>query len=393
MRIARVNPLLMRHVHNTRILKLLDERKYVAAIFCDLSRAFDSIDHSVLIQKLYSYGVRGGFLDFLRSFLKDRIQVVSVDGGDTLSDRRRLSDCAVPQGSCIGNILFLVMVNDLIHLFKSGDFIMFADDGCAIVNGVTFKELKINVLKTIELLTRWFQANGLNMNLNKTNIIHFWLRGTYKMKLNITYDNINIPQVDRVNFLGFYFDAGLKWNSHIDELMNKLAKACFALSRLAQTLTPESLRMAYYAYVNSLLAYGVDLWGQAAERNRVFIMQKRTVRVLANISPLSSVRESFKELKILTLPCVYILEVCKYMWHNLHGFEGSAASRRPFTLKSIPCRLSKTSRALPVVGVKIYNKLDNAIKDSISYEGFIGKVKAFLMERAYYNLDDFLNDK
>ncbi|XP_063389660.1 uncharacterized protein LOC134675379 [Cydia fagiglandana] len=133
----------------------------------------------------------------------------------------------------------------------------------------------------MEQLHQWFQSNGLALNKEKTCFITFKLNGHPSPTLKVCMGGAPIQQVSCTRLLGFQLDSALTWESHIDELCGRLGRACYALRRLASTAGLCAVRECYYATMHSLLTYGVELWARASDWNRVFVMQKRAVRIMA----------------------------------------------------------------------------------------------------------------
>jgi hypothetical protein len=376
----------------TRVTAHLEGGRQVAAVFCDLSRAFEMIDHQLLLAKLSHYGFSGSFHDIIASFLSNRRQSTYVL--DTKSDLEQIGGCAVPQGSVMGNNLFLLLVNDITSACDHPEYVMFADDTCIIINADSIDDLRLKLCLVMHKMTQWFSANGMLLNVDKTNIVHFKLRKKH-VPLNIVINDTLVPQADATRYLGFVIDSGLTWAPHIDYACDRLSSACYALSRLAPTLTTQNLRKAYFGYFHSILVQGVDLWATSAGRDRLFKMQKRALRIIDRKPVDHPAQEIFRKQRILTLPCVYILTACKYVRANLHTYknygEGSQRpSRRQHLLVPPRRRLAKARSALSVVGPNLYNRVPFDIKNSTSDTVFLKKLNDMLINMACYNVNEFL---
>ncbi|XP_048481643.1 uncharacterized protein LOC125489565 [Plutella xylostella] len=331
-------------------------RRRVAAVFADLSRAFDLVDHSLIIAKLEHYGVRGQVLDVFKSFLANRTQVTEVDGES--SEPLSVGDRSVPQGSNVGNTLFVILMNDLPGISERATFLMYADDICAIVDGKDDLELTTNLESVIDSLTGWFSANGMQLNLEKTQVLRFSLRGQScgdAAAPALVVGGVPLPAAAAVRFVGFTVDSALQWGQHIDALCSKL------------------------------------------DCNKPFILQKRAVRRVAGAPADAPARPLFIGMRILTVPCLYILEVLKYVKRNPNEFpdftsgDRRFASRRPNDLRSTECRLSKTGKSLHVMGPQIFNKLPENIKEIRRVTSFLISVKNHLLKNAYYSVQEFLD--
>jgi len=148
------------------ILKNMDSGRATGAIFLDLKKAFDCVNHSLLIEKLYSYGIKGNSLEWFRSYLTNRAQAVNINS--TLSDFKNI-DIGIPQGSILGPLLFIIFVNSLPD-FVNCKCTMYADDTtllCTANDSTTLQsDLQENLLKIAE----WFESNNLTLNIKKTSL-------------------------------------------------------------------------------------------------------------------------------------------------------------------------------------------------------------------------------
>lgn len=378
-----------------RVMGRLEDGRQVAAMFCDLSRAFDLVNHALILEKLNRYGVKDNFHKIISSFLSHRQQCTFVLGAK--SELQQVGNCAVPQGSIMGNILFLIIMNDISVASDEAEYVLFADDTCVIVAADDFEMLKLKLSRVTSKLAHWFSVNGMLLNLEKTKVMHFQLRKTRGHELNVSCDGVTVPQVDQVRYLGFTIDAGLTWAPHIDATCNRLSSACFALSRLAPTLTIDNIMKAYYGYFHSILVYGVDLWGDASDCERALRMQKRAVRIITGVPWDFSAKELFIKYKILTLPSLYILEIAKYARRNLSQFAKKSDThtintRRRDHLYVPSRRLTKANKCLFTLVPKIYNCLPDHIKSATSESIFISKLKQILVGMACYTTDEFFQN-
>ncbi|CAG9137058.1 unnamed protein product [Plutella xylostella] len=348
-----------------RVMGRLEDGRQVAAMFCDLSRAFDLVNHSLILKKLSKYGVEGDFHKTICSFLSQRHQCTCVRAAK--SELEHVGNCSVPQGSIMGNSLFLILMNDISTASDEAEYVLFADDTCVIVAADDFDQLKSKLRRVTGCLAHWFSANGMLLNVEKTKVMHFQLRKTRGHELNVVCDGVAVPQVDQVRYLGFTIDAGLTWAPHIDITCTRLSSACFALSRLAPSLTTDNLKKAYYGYFHSILIYGLDLWGDAADCESELRMQKRAIRIIAGVPWDFSAKELFKKYNILTLPSLYILEIAKYAWRNLPQFSKKKDTHNINTRRRdqlcIPARrFTKADKCLLTLVPKVYNSLPDEIK-------------------------------
>lgn len=364
-------------------------------IFCDLSKAFDCVDHATLLIKLEHYGFKDVNLAMIRSYLEDRIQKVEVNGFRSSGSKVRIG---VPQGSILGPFLFLVYVNDLPFMVqKSTDIVLFADD-TSLIFKVDRKDSNLNVLNSVlRLILNWFTVNNLVLNAKKTKCINFCLPNVRKLNLNIILDNDKLECIDSTVFLGITLDAKMQWGPHIDALSNRLSSAAYAIWKIRQLTDVATARLVYFSYFHSIMSYGILLWGRAADIKAIFILQKRAIRAIYNLRRRDSLRELFKEINILTVAAQFIYENIMYVRKNLSDFPKNS-DRHNLNLRNkdkldIPVfRLRKTNTSFMGYCVRFYNLIPKEILN-LTEKRFKNHVKSTLCKKAYYTINDYMNDK
>jgi len=126
------------------------------------------------------------------------------------------------------------------------------------------------------------------------------MKNYYQVKTKFKYEHINISDSTETKFLGLIIDETLSWNQHIDQIATKLCSACYALRNLKHILPQSTLRTIYYAYVHSISSYGIIFWGRSSSVNKLFILQKKIVRIITNTGARESCREAFKTMEVMT---------------------------------------------------------------------------------------------
>ena len=211
-----------------KIREALDNNNFACGIFIDLQKAFDTVDHNILLQKLNHYGIRGVANNWFNSYLSHRTQFVSIHG---FQSKTKNISIGVPQGSVLGPLLFLIYINDLNVAINYAIVHHFADDTNLLITGKSLKSIKKHT--NIDLLCNWLKANKISLNSSKTEAILFRHPNKnidYDLKLKI--DGKRIFFTNTVKYLGIYLDPHLHWKYHIHELSMKLSRATSMLSKI-----------------------------------------------------------------------------------------------------------------------------------------------------------------
>lgn len=266
-------------------------------IFLDFSKAFDTIDHTIIIRKLSYYNFSVFACQLLESYLSNRFQYVKV--GDTCSSRQAVR-IGVPQGSILGPLLFLIYINDLMNCSQSLRYLLFADDTNI------FSE-DSNLTRTeICKVDQWCLANKLVLNYDKTYQVLFRnvRKSTENHNFELSINNTSIPIVACTKFLGINLDEKLTFKSHINQIIGKLNHSIIIMRSLSKYLNKDTMSKMYYTFFYPHLIYGIEFWGHAAttDLQRIIVLQKRALRVILKQPYNSPVSTHFAPLKIMPLP-------------------------------------------------------------------------------------------
>lgn len=388
-----------KHSTQTAIMKFLEKlyedinkNKKCAGLFMDLSKAFDLINHTILVQKLEKYGVRGKVKDLLTSYLTDRYQIVEVDG---IKSEKLKIDFGVPQGSVLGPLLFLFYVNDLPNFFDEF-LIMFADDNSYLCCGKSMENTLSSLQDNVDKFSDYFKTNRLFLNVSKTVFIVFSPRNSvYDKSHLIKINGKTISQVNVTKFLGLNIDNALSWGTHIDTMAKRLSSTCYALFRLSKLASRNTLLSYYYAHFVSRVSYGIIFWGSSHNSERLFKLQKKAIRYIAGASKGETCKIFFKNLQILTLPCIYILEILIYIKNNLNlflpnNYNHNYNTREGYNLMIPLHSLSKYEESPKYMSIILYNKLPNRFKSITNLNTFKRDVKSYLIQNSFYSIEEFL---
>ena len=294
----------------------LNEKKHSLAIFCDLKKAFDCCDHTILLSKLNKYGIRGSELLWFKSYLSNRKQFVTIDNFNSL-----LTDVllGVPQGSILGPLLFLIYINDL-PLASKLFALLFADDTTLLASASSVESLCTFVNIEFKKICDFFRSNKLMLHPDKTKML-FFSTSSKGEGVNIFCNNNNdllldpslIKQISLVNstdeipavkFLGIFIDSNLSFKYHTSIIRKKLSKALYTLRMAKNILSSKNLKLIYYSTFHCHLIYAIQIWSccPSANINELFKLQKNAVRILSNAKYNAHTEPLFKKEEILPLP-------------------------------------------------------------------------------------------
>jgi len=360
-----------------RILSAMDNREVAQLAALDLSKAFDSVPHDLLLDKLERYGVRGVAGELFQSYLANRTQKVKwKEESSSLTQ----VDCGVPQGSVLGPVLFVVYLNDLVSTNESQYmYTLYADDTSILVTARTETETTEKMHTAVQQTSTWFRNNSLQVNENKTQTIIF---------------TTCAEQVSSVKVLGLHLDGRLNWSKHIEQLCKRLETALYVINRMKRLTTNECTRLAYFSSFHSVATYGVLLWGSSSAAQSVFMLQKKALRILCNLQYTDSCREAFRNQGILTLPAEYVLACLKLIHTNKDNYpthaENHAYPTRFGSNLQIPYhRINKTQQSASYWGIKFFNKLPEDLRQ-LPLKRFLHVTKRILVSMVPYTVEEAL---
>jgi len=283
-----------------RIIFEIDKGNVPISVFMDLSKAFDTIDHDILLHKLEYYGIRGQALSLFTSYLNSRKQYVEYN--DKSSDYLTVKT-GVPQGSILGPLLFIVYINDLCFSTNSFKFISYADDTTLFLS-INISEYNPQLTEelinnNLILVSDWLKLNKLSLNINKTKCMAFRTRHRRVALPQISISNENIEYVQNFNFLGINFNENLNWNVHLDNICQKISKTVGILNKLKHSLPSSILKTIYNSLINSYLNYGALCWGYT--NHHITILQKKAIRIITNSKYNAHTAPLFRKLRILKI--------------------------------------------------------------------------------------------
>lgn len=260
----------------------IESKHIVGSLFLDLKKAFDTLNHSILLKKLDHYGIRGVANDIIKSYLSNRKQFVTLDSQNSSTVPIQIG---VPQGSNLGPLLFLLYINDLGKLPLKGKARLFADDTALFYPGTNISSVINDIESDLIVLVRYFNENLLSLNVQKTKYMIFHsCRTSLPVHRNPVIINETIEKVEKFKYLGIYLDSVLSWASHIKHMEHQIACLCGVMWRVKKFVPKHALLKFYYAFIHSRLNYLVSIWGQACVSYLVKIqrLQNRSLKIVFN---------------------------------------------------------------------------------------------------------------
>ena len=379
-----------------KLVESIEKKHFSCCIFLDFAKAFDTVDHEILISKLEYYGIRGIALDWFRSYLKDRTQRVYVGG--QLSDSLSIT-YGVPQGSVLGPLLFLLYINDIPQASKIIGFHLFADDTSLFFSHPNLNVIEDTVNAELRKISDWLIANKLTLNTKKSNflLVHPRQRKPSR-KISISIDNEPLAETDHAKYLGVLMDNNLSWKYHIQQINIKVAKSLGIIAKVRHFVSENTLINIYNAFISPHINYGITNWGGAYPKHLDPIRRKlkRAVRLIGFKKQNEHSAPLFKSYGLLNLDDCYKLECAKFMYDVSNG-KVEAHFQKLFQLvnsrHNIQTRQATTGHlSQPLVrtnykqnfitnyGVKVWNEIPREIRYTKSKKVFTKRYKTRLLD-------------
>ena len=370
-----------------KILNSFEKNESPCCILLDFAKAFDTVDHQILLSKLYHYGIRGTTHSLLTSYLTDRQQCVQVN--NCISDMEFISH-GVPQGSILGPLLFLLYINDIAQSSKILQFYLFADDTTIFHSHKNPKTLESIINNELLHVTDWLIANKLSLNVKKTKVLLFRPKNESRAaKINIILNGTPIEESEFAKYLGVIIDNKLSFEHHINQVKSKLIKGNAIIAKVRNYIPRKLLINVYNAHIQPHINYGLNVWGHTADKylNIVRSQQRKAVRLINFKNRYFKDTDTlFKEMNALTLSQNLSLNNSKLLWqvdtNNMMSdlyplFQKRQDDSHTFFLPYR--RLHLTQSCISYRGVQVWNKIPKRIREANTLDTFKNNYKNYLL--------------
>lgn len=370
-------------------LSAINDGELTGAVFLDFKKAFDLVDHSILLKKLHIYLRNKDTVDFFTSYLKDRKQFVSIN---SCSSNTGILTHGVPQGSILGPVLFCIYINDLpLCLEKDKTRCdLFADDSSVHVKAKTIEEVEIVLQNSLNKIDIWCNANRVILNSSKTKSMVITTRQKHQLNtlsLKLSVNSSTIEQVREHRVLGIVLDQEMKWEVHIRSLCKKLARNLYLLSKLSSYASRDALLMFYYAHILSHINYASSIWDGAAEVHlkKVDSLHRRAAKIIGRGLQITT-DDKQKHLNMLPLRRQFLYNKAVAMFKVFHGnvpsyltssFKKAASDRFSNFIPPL-ARIDLVQNSFAFSGATTWNSLSPKVKKSRSLKSFKNNLIEFL---------------
>ena len=389
----------------SRIVKNLEAGKINIAIFLDLSKVFDTLNHDLLLHKMERYGIRGITLEWLRSYLharKLRVKCKPTSTGQLTTSEEYTVKYGAPQCSCLGPLLFLIFCNDLKLNLEYLHVIQFADDTTLTMGHRNHNYLKYCIETDLTSVQDWFNVNTLTLNLSKSNYMTFFPHSKReKITLDLSLNGITLPKITSTKFLGTWIDEKLIWKEHLIRLTTKLTSRLGMLRRCKRFLTVHAMKTLYYAQINSIIAYGISMWGPMASHHQLKQIQNQHYKAVKLIDYKHKKGDTYRTHWILNVHQLTKLELCKLGYrltnnllpkpltnellsdqHNKNLGKMHGYNTRHKSIPNLPRANNSRYRSSYIFqAISAYSKLPDSVTKQPTLKSFISRCKQHLIEK------------
>lgn len=382
----------------------LNKSKKCLAVFLDLAKAFDTVSHRALINRMYNVGIRGPALRILENYLLNRTQYTKV--ANKISDPCNIT-IGVPQGTVLGPILFLIYMNNIANLKQfCGHLVSYADDTAMVFVGDTWDEVYKEAEKSLYITQQWLSYSLLNLNVHKCKFLTFSLTSEdqpnndhlciHNTKCNFR-QNCSCPYVQKekkVKYLGIIVDQHLRWDDHTNYLNKKIRLLTHIFYSLRDILHKRNFLLVYNSLIESVLRYCIVIWGGLYNNalNNLQRTQNGLLKIILKKPRLYSTELLYSECGIFDIKALFYYHCLLYMFNK---YNPELLSNKTYQTRSVSnkwvdiplYRKSHLQRFVFYVGPKLFNILPPYLKTIKSYNLYKKEIKKFILDKKITKAD------
>ena len=367
------------------ILNSLESRETPCCLFLDFAKAFDTVNHNILLHKLNHYGIRGTALQLIESYLTDREQCTQLN--NITSDMDYIKH-GVPQGSILGPLFFLLYINDIANSSALLTFYLFADDTTIFFPHKDLKVLEETINNELTHVSKWLTANKLSLNVGKSNVLLFCGKNKKSTtSINIKINGLAVEEKEYTKYLGILIDNKLTFSKHIQHVNSRLAKGNAILSMVRHFIPKSTLLNTYHAYIQPHIDYCLNVWGNTYKTLLLPVkrQQRKAIRLMNFKKKHDETAELFSNDKVLPFDESLKLSSAKLIWkvNNSHlppTLNTLFNKRTQENSYHLPFRrLNITQQSSTYQGVHVWNRVPLEIRSKKTINAFKNNYKNYLL--------------
>ena len=373
----------------------------VGLVALDLKKAFDTVDHEILLNKLEHYGFRDISLLWFRNYLNNRMQIACINGNQS---NPRLIQTGVPQGSILGPLLFILYINDIGVCFEHATVNIYADDTLFYFAGSSIDSVSEALKADLHHVAEWLCSNKLSLHIGKTNSMLISSKPKSQtlqdIELNLSLDNQNISQVSSCKYLGIILDSKLNFHAHLDSVVSKLKKASGVFFRASKFLPPDCKLTLYNTLILPHIDYCSTVWSTSLRKSdlaRLQRIQNRAMRIILDCHPRTHITDMLDTLKWMSINQRLNFNLGIFLWKIVNDkvppylsniFTPVSQIHTHNTRSASSGRLHRNrthTKTLSTTGSKFWNKIPQHVRDARSLYSF----KRNLIPHIFSTIDRF----
>ena len=358
------------------------------AVFLDFTKAFETVNHGILLRKLNHYGVRGVANAWFKSYLYNRSQYVSLNG---VTSSIQLTNISVPQGSVLGPLLFILYINDMHSSRNHVTLTHYADDTTALLSNRDVSILVQDLNADLYCINQWLEANRLTLNTSKSAFMLFG-RG-FPADISVNINGEPLQKVSQTKFLGVTIDEKLNFKPHVEDVLKKLSSVSGIIWRSKNSIPRHILKLIYLSLANSYMSYGILAWGRCSLTSiaKVDKAQRRIIKYIYGAND----NTVFHLNKILKFKNLYYYFALRKFYKELHEPNTDYFQERVLSLQSGHNYPTRFASQFNLVGprlirssfrasylyqaVECWNQVPLSIKNCNNYKKFSSSVRIHLL--------------